>query len=129
MVTFRSLTPVFFAQLIHCVAQRSLVVVPPVQAIQEVWAVLFVYDPFTHGTHVSPDSYVPASHAFQFAINVLFPVVPVGMVTDKRGLFPYDQVHPWKTYPALIGLFNVKDTVSIVYPVLLRGETVQWLSV
>ena len=66
-----------------------------------------------------------AEHACQFALKILSPIVPLVMVTDGIKLFPYVQVHHLKIWPGFVGLFNVKDAVSIVYQVLLGIDTVQ----
>ena len=74
--------------------------------------------------------------ASQFAIYFLFPKLPADTVNAVVGIvtfavfpagivssicpcvFTVPPVHPLNSYPALDGLFNVKLSVSTVYPVL-----------
>lgn len=50
----------------------------------------------------------------QFAVNVLFPIEPDGIVTVLEAVEISVPVHPAKSYPALVGLFNVIAVCSTV---------------
>ena len=51
----------------------------------------------------------------QFAIYVLFPMLPFSIVTVVCAVSPLLPVQPANVYPTLLGLFNVKLSVVIVY--------------
>ena len=74
----------------------------------------FMYSPSKFISYTST-VYLVSLFDIQFAINVLFPVVPFSIVTILLGVSPLLPVQPSNVYPILIGLFNVKFSVSTVY--------------
>ena len=47
----------------------------------------------------------------QFAVYVLYPLLPFVIETVVWGVVPLEPVHPINVYPGLVGLFNVNVAV------------------
>ena len=62
--------------------------------------------------------------AVQFAVYVLFPVLPFGIVTVVCAVVPLLPVHPVNVYPLLVGFVNVIVCVSTLYCVGFASDGV-----
>ena len=51
----------------------------------------------------------------QFAVYILFPVLPFSIITSNSGIAPFAPVQPANVYPSLLGFINVIFLLSIVY--------------